>query len=248
MNPDSCWRPASDPSRAPAFSPRVSPIWVTRSTSLPMGAARLFWWKARSRWQTASKPCAGMKYGTTGSSRSGACRMSASSRGTGNEEEIVTTSVQEAHRINSEYIARSLEFKRDVVEREMQYQKDRPFDIRKQLVPALLRYDVNSLIHGVFLEEIAGVIRLQRSLSAFVEADGATVAVSGGVKFNRVDPSLKERRRASERPLPPGRVDGRAHHGLLQPRPPADPRVRPRSRRGASLGPSGALQDSADPR
>ena len=105
--------------------------------------------------------------------------------------ELVTTSVQEAHRINSESIARSPEFKKEVVEDEMQFRKNRPFDIRKQLLPALLKFDINSLIHGVFLEEVAGVIRLQRALSAFVEADGAIVAVSGGVKFNRVDPSLK---------------------------------------------------------
>ena len=105
--------------------------------------------------------------------------------------ELVTTSVQEAHRINSEYIARTQEFKKVVVEDEMQFHKNRPFDIRNQLVPALLKFDINSLIHGVFLEEVAGVIRLPRTLSAFVEADGATVAVSGGVKFNRVDPGLK---------------------------------------------------------
>ena len=105
--------------------------------------------------------------------------------------ELVTTSVQEAHRINSESIARSPEFTKEVVEDEMQFRKNRPFDIRKQLFPALLKFDINSLIHGVFLEEVAGVIRLQRALSAFVEADGAVVAVSGGVKFNRVDPTLK---------------------------------------------------------
>ena len=105
--------------------------------------------------------------------------------------ELVTTSVQEAHRINSESIARSPEFKKEVVEDEMQFRKNRPFDIRKQLLPALLKFDINSLIHGVFLEEVAGVIRLPRALSAFVEADGAIVAVSGGVKFNRVDPTLK---------------------------------------------------------
>lgn len=109
----------------------------------------------------------------------------------GKKGELVTTSVQEAHRINSECIARSPEFKKEVVEDEMRFRKNGPFDVRKQLYPALLKFDVNSLIHGVFLEEVAGVIRLARALSAFVEADGAMVAVSGGVKFNRVDPTLK---------------------------------------------------------
>lgn len=108
------------------------------------------------------------------------------------EEEIVTTSVQEAHRINSEYIARSDEFRETVVKDGMRFREKHPFDIRRQLVPALLRFDPNSLIHGVFLEEVAGVIRLPRTLSAFVEAEGAAVVVTGGVKFNRVDPTLKE--------------------------------------------------------
>ena len=101
-----------------------------------------------------------------------------------------TNSVLEAHRINSEYIARAKGFEK-ITER-MDFQKGRPFDVRSQLVPALLEFDINSLIHGVFLEEVAGTIRLPRTLSAFIEADRAAVAPSGGVKFNRVDPTLKE--------------------------------------------------------
>lgn len=103
----------------------------------------------------------------------------------------VTNSVLEAHRVNSEYIARSERFK-ETVGKAIGFQKDKPFDVRKQLVPALLKFDVNSLVHGVFLEEIAGVIRLQRTLSAFIEASGVKVAASGGVKINRVEPTLKE--------------------------------------------------------
>ena len=102
----------------------------------------------------------------------------------------LTNSVLEAHRINSEYIARAKGFEK--ITEKMDFQKGRPFDVRSQLVPALLEFDINSLIHGVFLEEVAGIIRLPRTLSAFIEADRATVAPSGGVKFNRVDPTLKE--------------------------------------------------------
>lgn len=102
-----------------------------------------------------------------------------------------TNSVLEAHRINSEYIARSEKFK-ETVGKAIGFQKDKPFDVRKQLVPALLRYDVNSLVHGVFLEEIAGVIRLPRTLSAFIEASHANVAASGGVKINRAAATLKK--------------------------------------------------------
>ena len=101
-----------------------------------------------------------------------------------------TNSVLEAHRMNSEYIARSKEFK-EKVEAKIGFQRGRPFDVRKQLVPALLEFDINSLIHGVFLEEIAGVIRLPRALSAFIEASNARIAASGGVKLNRVEPTLK---------------------------------------------------------
>ena len=109
----------------------------------------------------------------------------------GDGKETMTNSVLEAHRINSEYIARSDPFKK-ALENAMEFEKNQPFDVRRQLVPALLKFDVNSLIHGVFLEEIAGVIRLPRTLSAFIEAAGANVAASGGVKFNRVEPSLRE--------------------------------------------------------
>jgi CRISPR-associated protein Csb1 len=102
----------------------------------------------------------------------------------------LTNSVLEAHRLNSEYIARTREFK-DTIEKEIAFRKDKPFDILTQLVPVLLRYDPNSLLHGVFLEEVAGVIRLPRTLSAFIEAEDAKVAASGGVKFNRVEPEIK---------------------------------------------------------
>ena len=56
----------------------------------------------------------------------------------------------------------------------------------------LLRYDVGSLIHGVFLakKELAGGrLRVSRALSAFIEASGVRVAASGGVKNDHVNPS-----------------------------------------------------------
>lgn len=100
----------------------------------------------------------------------------------------LTNSVLEAHRLNSEYIARSNEIA--AIVEELAYAKDRRFDSRRQLVPWLLKYDINSLIHGIFLEEIAGVIRLPRSLSAFIEASDAVVAPSGGVKHG-LEPGRK---------------------------------------------------------
>lgn len=92
----------------------------------------------------------------------------------------LTNSVLEAHRINSEYIARSIDF--EPIKSAIGFRKDRRFSLREQLVPALAKYDINSLIHGVFLEEVAGVIRLPRALSAFIEARDFRIAASGGVK------------------------------------------------------------------
>lgn len=101
----------------------------------------------------------------------------------------LTNSVLEAHRINSEYIARSDDFK--PIADAIGYKKDRRFAVQEQLVPVLLKYDINSLIHGVFLEEIAGVIRLPRALSGFIEATGVKIASSGGVKVG-LEPGLKD--------------------------------------------------------
>lgn len=102
----------------------------------------------------------------------------------------ITNSVLEAHRINSEYIARSKDFA--PIAAELGFKKDRAFDVRKQLVPVLFKYDTNTLIHGVFLEEVAGVIRLPRILSAFIEASQVNAVQSGGVKLNPVEPTLKD--------------------------------------------------------
>lgn len=101
---------------------------------------------------------------------------------------MVTNSVLEAHRLNSELIARSPDFK--PIQEDLGYEKGRAFDVRTQLAPWLLRYDANALLHGVFLEEIAGVIRLPRCLSAFIEAENVRVAPSGGVKTS-LTPDVK---------------------------------------------------------
>lgn len=58
----------------------------------------------------------------------------------------------------------------------------------RRLAALCLRYDPNSIVHGVFLEKIAGRFRLPRALSAFIEATDAEPAESGGVKFDRVFP------------------------------------------------------------
>lgn len=89
--------------------------------------------------------------------------------------EPLTNSVLEAHRINSEYIARAKGF--EAISR-AGFSKDRPFDVRRQLVPVLLKFDTNALVHGVFLEEIGGVIRLPRLLSSFIDAGETAIATA----------------------------------------------------------------------
>lgn len=101
----------------------------------------------------------------------------------------LTNSVLEAHRLNSPYIENSSWF--SDLKKEIGYDEKarRPIDMRKQVYPVILKYDPNSLLHGFFLESIAGVIRSPRALSGFIEASNVTVAASGGVKNDRVDPT-----------------------------------------------------------
>jgi CRISPR-associated protein Csb1 len=58
----------------------------------------------------------------------------------------------------------------------------------RKLASVCFKYDPNSLVHGVFLEKIAGRLRHPRALSSFIEASGVGAADSGGVKFDRVLP------------------------------------------------------------
>ena len=61
----------------------------------------------------------------------------------------------------------------------------------RKLATACFKYDPNSLVHGVFLEKIAGRLRHPRALSSFIEATGVERADSGGVKFDRALPKPK---------------------------------------------------------
>lgn len=99
-----------------------------------------------------------------------------------------TSSILEAHRLNSPYIVNSKGFA--AIEECIGFQKDAPFD-RRALARALLQFDPNSLIHGIFLEKVGGVVRLPRALSAFIEASDVDVAASGGVKVDRVQPATE---------------------------------------------------------
>lgn len=99
----------------------------------------------------------------------------------------LTNSVLEAHRMNSPYIVNGDGFSR--IAEDIGFSGNEPFNLRKQLIPILLKYDPASILHGVFLEKVGGVVRLPRSLSAFIEAENVQVAASGGVKVDRVQPT-----------------------------------------------------------
>lgn len=105
---------------------------------------------------------------------------------------FLTDSMLEAHRINSPYLLEGKD--RGFFEKlksELGGLEEGPID-RKKLAEALFRFDAGSLIHGVFLAKkdlAGGRLRVARSLSAFIEAVGVSVAASGGVKNDHVNPS-----------------------------------------------------------
>ena len=104
---------------------------------------------------------------------------------------FLTDTMLEAHRLNSPYIleAPKSEFVK-ILKSELGVLENGPIN-RKLLAQVLLKYDVGSLLHGVFLAKsdlAGGRLRLARALSAFVEASGVRVAPSGGVKNDHVNP------------------------------------------------------------
>jgi len=105
---------------------------------------------------------------------------------------FLTDTMLESHRLNSPYLLEGSN--KGFVEKlkgELGALSEGPID-RKLLAQVLLKYDVGSLLHGVFLakKELAGGrLRVARALTAFVEADGAETVASGGVKNDHVNPS-----------------------------------------------------------
>lgn len=117
----------------------------------------------------------------------------------------LTNSVVEAHRINSPYILEASDG--EVVDRLKEHLAkldDRAIDYRVVL-PCLLKYDVGTVLHGVFLVKKGdkwktlseGRIRVQRALSAFIEATNVRTASSGGVKNDLIKASKGEEGKTS---------------------------------------------------
>ena len=104
---------------------------------------------------------------------------------------FLTDTVLESHRLNSPYLLEGKDRSFfDDLKSELGGLEEGPID-RKKLADVLLKYDVGSLLHGVFLAKkdlAGGRLRVARALSAFIEADGVRVAASGGVKNDHVNP------------------------------------------------------------
>ena len=104
---------------------------------------------------------------------------------------LLTNSILESHRINSPYILESKDkafF--DKLSSDLGVMETGRVDLQL-LAKTLLKYDVNSLLHGVFLAKsnlAGGRLRLPRAISSFVEAKDASVAPIGGVKKDEVNP------------------------------------------------------------
>lgn len=108
------------------------------------------------------------------------------------DTETKTNSLIEAHRINSPYIISNNDFKQKFKEA-ASYDRCLPIDWQK-IAKAVLFYDANALLHGVFLANLEdGRIKMPRAISAFIEAKGIQEAVSGGTKNNPIDPTGKLR-------------------------------------------------------
>lgn len=105
---------------------------------------------------------------------------------------FLTDTILESHRINSPYLLEGSDktfF--NALKSDLGGLEEGPID-RRKLAETLLKYDIGSLLHGVFLAKkdlAGGRLRVARAVSAFIEADGVRVAASGGVKNDHVNPS-----------------------------------------------------------
>lgn len=108
------------------------------------------------------------------------------------KNEVLTASVLEAHRINSPYILESADTAFfDRLKDETSGDADSPVSIAG-LAKVVFKYDINAVLHGVFIAKSAlagGRLRLTRALSGFIEARNVRPAENGGVKNDRVNPS-----------------------------------------------------------
>jgi CRISPR-associated protein Csb1 len=109
-----------------------------------------------------------------------------------------TNSILEAHRLNSPYIMNDDAFKEELRQKANVPQCTRGrgqssdsddeevgagLVDRRALARAVFFFDPCSILHGVFLVNLDGRVRLQRCISSFIEAKNVRRADSGGVKM-----------------------------------------------------------------
>jgi CRISPR-associated protein Csb1 len=103
-----------------------------------------------------------------------------------------TSSLIEAHRLNSPFIISNQTFK-DKFVKMANYGESKSLDWRA-IGRTLFYFDPNSLVHGVFMANLEdGRIKTPRALTAFIEGEDVMEVASGGVKNNQIDPSGKLR-------------------------------------------------------
>lgn len=107
---------------------------------------------------------------------------------TGQGEGVATSSLVEAHRLNSPFIVTNKAFSAGFIERS-QYKK-RQVIKWPAAARAVFHYDPCTLLHGVFFANIEhGRLRFPRVVTGFIEASDVAEVASGGVKNNHFDPS-----------------------------------------------------------
>lgn len=106
--------------------------------------------------------------------------------------EVLTNSLLEAHRINSFYLLEGEDKSfLEQLKLELNALNEKGAVDPKKLAATLVKYDINSLLHGVFLAKkdlAGGRFRLARALSGFIEAYNVRPVEFGGVKLDRVNP------------------------------------------------------------
>lgn len=107
-------------------------------------------------------------------------------------DEVLTNSLLEAHRINSFYLLEGEDKSfLEQLKLELNALNEKGAVDLKKLAETLAKYDINSLLHGVFLAKkdlAGGRFRLARALSGFIEAYNVRPVEFGGVKLDRVNP------------------------------------------------------------
>jgi CRISPR-associated protein Csb1 len=106
------------------------------------------------------------------------------------DSSAVTSSLAEAHRLNSPFILKADggAFEECFAER-TQYAEGHAVDWAK-VARGVLALDPCSLVHGLFMSNFAdGRVRLTRALTGFIEAKDVREVASGGVKNSPIDPA-----------------------------------------------------------